>query len=84
MSQAWAETAVHFVIAYSAVGVLFAAVFLVRGVAKIDPSADGSGWGFRLMILPGVAALWPAMLRRWLQSTSQPPTEVTAHRRASQ
>lgn len=82
MTQAWAETAVQLAIAYLAIGVAFGLAFVIRGVAKVDPSAADSGWGFRLVILPGVAALWPLLLRRWLQS-SGPPTESTAHRRAS-
>jgi hypothetical protein len=50
---------------YLALGVLFAVPFVVRGVGRVDPAAIGAGWGFRLLILPGVAALWPVLARRW-------------------
>jgi hypothetical protein len=52
---------------YAAVGVLFAIAFVVKGVERVDPVAAGAGWGFRLLILPGAAALWPLLLRRWLR-----------------
>jgi len=58
---------VNVLAAYAAVGLLFAAVFLVVGINRIDPAAKGSGIGFRLLILPGVAALWPVMFKRWIQ-----------------
>ena len=83
MTQAWAETTVYLALAYLAIGLVFSVVFVTRGVAKLDPSARDAGWGFRLVIVPGVAALWPLLLRRWLTTRGQPPTESTAHRRAS-
>ncbi len=53
--------------AYAALGVLFAMAFITRGVSRVDPAATGSGAGFRLIILPGVAAMWPLFLLRWIQ-----------------
>jgi hypothetical protein len=53
--------------AYAAIGLLFAAAFLPAGISQVDPASKGSGIGFRLIILPGVAALWPLMLKRWTQ-----------------
>ena len=50
---------------YAAFGFLFALAFLTVGIGRVDPSARGSGLGFRLTILPGVVALWPMMLVRW-------------------
>jgi hypothetical protein len=52
--------------AYAAIGLLFAAAFLTAGISRVDPASKGSGIGFRLIILPGVAALWPLMLKRWV------------------
>lgn len=54
--------------AYSTIGVGFGAAFVVWGVGRVDPAARDAGPGFRLLIMPGVAALWPMMLRRWLGS----------------
>ena len=36
--------------------------FLIRGVSRVDPHAEGSGIGFRSIIFPGVAAFWPFLL----------------------
>ena len=52
---------------YATVGLLFAIAFVTKGVARVDPVAAGAGWGFRLLILPGAAALWPLLLGRWLR-----------------
>ncbi len=68
--------------AYAAVGVLFALAFVTVGVNRIDPAASASKPGFRVMIFPGVAALWPLLLLRWAGG-KQPPVERTAHRRRS-
>lgn len=50
---------------YLAAGLLFAVVFITRGVGRVDAQAREAGWGFRLIILPGVVALWPLLWRRW-------------------
>ena len=70
---------------YAVIGVLFGLFFVVRGVSRIDPVAADGTWGFRLLILPGSAALWPLLLVRWLRAGdgSGPPTETNAHRRAA-
>ncbi|MBP7586864.1 MAG: hypothetical protein KBA72_02860 [Thermoanaerobaculia bacterium] len=68
--------------AYAALGLLFAVAFLARGIARLDPGAHGSGWGFRLIVLPGVVAFWPLLLRRWLAGAGL-PVESNAHRRAA-
>ncbi|MEM7756182.1 MAG: hypothetical protein AAF297_11165 [Planctomycetota bacterium] len=54
--------------AYLALGLAFAVVFSVRGVHRTDPAAEGSGWGFRLLIVPGSALFWPVLWIRWSQS----------------
>ena len=51
---------------YAAAGLAFALLFLALGLPRIDNGAKGAGIGFRLMILPGLIALWPLMLLRWL------------------
>ena len=50
---------------YALVGVLFALPFALRGVGTLDPSAVESSRGFRVMILPGVVALWPVLAWKW-------------------
>lgn len=65
--------------AYAATGLLFASVFVFRGVQQVDSEAKGSGIGFRLLILPGVAAFWPMFLRRWIRRI-EPSVERNPHR----
>jgi len=62
-----AEWFVTLLAAYAAIGIAFGIFFVVAGVHRIDAAAKGAGAGFRLMILPGVAALWPALLFRWVR-----------------
>lgn len=50
---------------YLLAGVLFAVFFLSKGLKKMDTAAHGSGWGFRLIILPGTVVLWPVLLNKW-------------------
>ena len=52
---------------YAAVGVIFAAVFVAFGIGRVDPVARHAPIGFRLIVLPGCAALWPLLLRRWMR-----------------
>jgi hypothetical protein len=67
---------------YAGSGLVFAIPFVIAGVDRIDPAARLSGWGFRLMIVPGVIALWPILLLRWIRR-QPPPDERTAHRVAA-
>jgi hypothetical protein len=50
---------------YSGIGFVFALAFVSRGAGAIDPAAKHSGWAFRILILPGSAALWPLLAKRW-------------------
>lgn len=52
---------------YLLVGLVFAVPFVIRGCAVIDAAAVGAGIRFRLMILPASMALWPLLMRRWVQ-----------------
>lgn len=61
-----AELLVDLGLLYFAVGVLFATAFVTLGVGRVDSLAQGTGLGFRLIILPGCAALWPLLLLRWM------------------
>jgi hypothetical protein len=68
---------------YFAVGLLVAAAFVWRKVNRIDPDARGATWGFRLAIVPGVAALWPWIVRRKAVGDDPEPRERTPHRDAA-
>ena len=66
--------------AYLACGLGFAVAFSLTGVRRLDPTPRKEA-GFRLLIIPGVTAFWPLLLRRWLAGVKQPPEECTVHRR---
>ena len=51
---------------YVAIGSILAVPFLIFGIGRVDHAAKDAPWTFRVLVLPGVIALWPFMLRRWL------------------
>lgn len=67
---------------YVLVGLFFALLYLPRGAARLDPHLAGSSILVRLLIVPGIAALWPLMASRWLGG-GQAPIERNAHREAA-
>jgi len=71
---------VYAFMAYAGFGLVFALAFVFSGVQRLDSEAQGSGVGFRLLILPGVAAFWPMFLRRWVRGITEPPAEKNPHR----
>ena len=50
--------------AYTLLGSVVAAVFVLWGVERVAPGARGA-WTFRPLIVPGVILLWPLVLWRW-------------------
>ena len=67
---------------YAAAGLLFAIAVLPRGILRLDERLHGSRYTVRLLILPGVAALWPLFAWRWLRHAPE-PIERNAHRVAA-
>jgi hypothetical protein len=65
---------------YLSLGFVFAVAFVTIGVERVDAQAHGSGWPFRLLIVPGVAAFWPLLLSRWLFGHGEPPRQKDPHR----
>jgi len=53
---------------YGFAGAVFAVAFVVFGIHRIDPVAEHAPLGFRLIVIPGAAALWPLLLNRWLRA----------------
>ena len=49
---------------YAAIGLVTALAFVGFGVTKVQPAPVSLG--ARILLLPGAAALWPYVLRRWL------------------
>ena len=64
MTVAAAETLVRAVAIYLGCGTVFAVVFLWRWVGILDTAAAHGTWGFRTLVFPGVATLWPVFLIR--------------------
>jgi hypothetical protein len=62
-----AELFVGGLVAYALTGAIFSAVFVLFGIHRVDPIAEHSPIGFRLIVMPGAAALWPLLLSRWLR-----------------
>ena len=72
MSIETAEAIAGGLAGYLVLGLAFAVVFVLRGVATIDPAARGMPLAARLLIVPGAAVLWPLLLWKWFTQTSPP------------
>lgn len=57
---------------YTGAGLLVGVWLIAFGLGRLDPAARGAGLGVRLIILPGLVALWPLMLHRALCASSGP------------
>jgi hypothetical protein len=66
-----AEWLVDALMAYGLAGVVFAVAFVTIGIQRVDSVAEHAPLGFRLIVLPGVAAFWPLMLVRWLRAVAR-------------
>ena len=64
---------------YALAGLGFAVLFLPRGVARLDPRVAAAPKMVRLLILPGVVALWPLFASRWIMGARE-PIEHNPHR----
>lgn len=62
-----AHALVLFAELYLAFGLAFGLAFAWRLVERLDPSARSGTLGFRILILPGCAALWPWLVLRLLR-----------------
>ena len=55
--------------AYLVCGLLFA-IYFVKNVGRIDHAARGTSILFRLLLIPGAAALWPFLIARCKGATT--------------
>jgi HAMP domain-containing protein len=67
---------------YAVAGVIFAAACLPRAVLRMDGRLRDAPIALRLLIFPGVAALWPFFACRWVTGAAE-PIERNAHRSAA-
>jgi hypothetical protein len=70
VSLALAQFIVALFEGYTLAGVVFAALFLPRAVTRLDPRVAHAPVALRLLILPGLVALWPLFAWRWLSGVS--------------
>ena len=54
---------------YATAGTVIAVAFLAFGVTRVLPAPAAVTLGARIMLFPGVVALWPYVLIRWLKSS---------------
>ena len=73
MSETAAEWLVTGFGVYAGLGLLMGLIYVFGGVKRIDPAARTMPWRARLLILPGVAGLWPLMLTK-LFTQKEPPS----------
>ena len=52
---------------YAAVGAAIGVAFAIFGIGQLLPHVSATP-GARLILLPGMVALWPLVLGRWLKS----------------
>lgn len=64
MTVAAAQLLIHILATYLGCGAVFAVVFLWRWVGRLDAAAAHGTLGFRVLVFPGVAALWPLFVVR--------------------
>jgi hypothetical protein len=69
--------------AYALAGVLFALAFLPRGIVRVDERLHESPLTVRVLLFPGIAALWPLFAWRWATGRTA-PDERNPHRLAAE
>lgn len=54
---------------YVLVGLVFTAIFIFRGLEKIDEATQNASAGFKIIIIPGCIVLWPFLLKKWIHAS---------------
>ncbi|GJM29989.1 MAG: hypothetical protein DHS20C17_26240 [Cyclobacteriaceae bacterium] len=52
---------------YLVIGMVFCLVLLIKGLGKLDPNAESTGVGFKILLTPGIIAFWPILLIKWIK-----------------
>lgn len=77
--QGIVESALVLAWVYGLAGAIFAGLFVTRLAVRIDPASAEASWGFRLVIAPSIALLWPLVLS-WVLRGRRTPIERNRHR----
>ena len=83
MAESLAQILVWCGYAYVAAGLLLLPWWHASGLARLDAAAGHGGWGFRLLVSPGLVGLWPVLLPAARRGTATPMIETNAHRAAA-
>jgi len=59
----------YITLAYLSIGLLFAIFFYKKGMVLMDGNTKESSIGFKLIIFPGLLALWPFLLIKLKKTT---------------
>jgi hypothetical protein len=57
---------------YATIGLATAVAFVTVGLSAVAPHAMTASVGARILFIPGAAALWPYVLRRWVRAHRDP------------
>lgn len=82
MPESLAVLIVHALTLHVGCGVVVAAALLLGDVARLDPGLQQAPYAVRLLIAPGLVALWPIFAWRRIARRAT-PLETNAHRRAA-
>lgn len=80
MTIEMANTVLLVMLGYLGIGLGVGLVFTVFFIGRLDVSARNSSFLFRLLILPGIAMLWPAIVMRIisLRTINKPIDEASS------
>lgn len=56
---------------YLILGAMVALLLYSRGLQQIDEATADTGWGFKLLILPGLLCFWPLFLMRLFKQSAK-------------
>lgn len=51
---------------YFLVGAAFSVFMYWKSLKKIDTGVEGTGIGFKLLLLPGMLVFWPLFAKKWI------------------
>jgi hypothetical protein len=68
MTESIAQIVILLAAAYLAVGVVFALLIAAGLWRRLEPRADAGTLGFRVLIVPAAALIWPWLLPRVLRT----------------
>ncbi|MBC8009294.1 MAG: hypothetical protein H7067_04265 [Burkholderiales bacterium] len=83
MTESLAQILVWCGYAYAAAGLLLLPWWHLRGLARLDAAAGHGGWGFRVLVSPGLVGLWPVLLPAAWRGGGHAKIETNAHRAAT-